>query len=98
MNTKLRPVELVVVFGILIAVVSGFSPAWKQTGAPTNRYYASIAMSADGRVILSVSSQNSPIFSTNGGSTWTTNSTIHGYTCAASSADGKTLIIPGGYS
>jgi photosystem II stability/assembly factor-like uncharacterized protein len=92
-TTNLNLLEMVLVFGILVLLVAGFTPVWTQTAAPTNNAYAWIASSADGKIVCAINSYRPALLSTNGGKTWTTNGTPTAAYGIAISADGTKLIM-----
>jgi hypothetical protein len=89
----LKLLEMVLLFGILVLLVAGFTPVWIQTSAPTNNYYAWIASSPDGKIVCAITSGSPALISTNGGSSWTTNGIPAAYAAIATSADGTKLIM-----
>jgi hypothetical protein len=74
---KRKFVDVILVAGLLITVVSGFAHTWNQATTLTSA--GATAMSADGRIICVVNSANHPVISTNSGATWAvaTNSLPH---------------------
>ena len=85
---KILP-EVVVLCAILMVVRYGFAQTWTQTSA-TVSVYQSITESADGRMIMAVSS-SSTVRSTNWGVTWNVIDSGFSYD-VRSSADGSKLI------
>ena len=86
---KLLP-EAIVICAILMVVSYGFAQTWtKKTGAFA--LAESIAISADGRIIMSVGS-DSPVVSTNWGSAWTSPTLVYGLNHIAASSDGLKVI------
>jgi photosystem II stability/assembly factor-like uncharacterized protein len=90
--------ETIVLCAIAIVVTYGFAQTWTQTSASTNQVWEAVACSADGKVILAVSSSEKPLISRDSGDTWTTNGGFIAYLCAASSADGTKLVAPALFS
>ncbi|MDD5139354.1 MAG: hypothetical protein PHY43_03720 [Verrucomicrobiales bacterium] len=87
--------EAIVLCAIVIAVSYGFAQTWTQTSA--NTYGASIALSADGKTVMSVGSDQ-PVISTNWGVTWTAFAPSLYFGDIASSADGTKLIAVRGFN
>ncbi|MGA2281611.1 MAG: hypothetical protein ABSG80_15060 [Verrucomicrobiota bacterium] len=91
MNAKLS--EAVLAAAIFVVVVSAFAQTWTQTSAPnTGGGWEAIAMSADGKKAVAVSSTAPPVVSADSGVTWTTNVVYHWFNRIASSADGTKWI------
>jgi len=91
MSSKL--LEVVLVFGILVLLVAGFTPSWTQTSATTNKSWLNVATSADGKIVCVITSGTPALLSTNGGKIWTTNGNLTAYISIAASADGTKLIM-----
>jgi len=81
-----------VVCGATLA--SAIAQTWIQTSAPTN-IWQHVAVSADATKITAVALVGANYTSTDGGSTWNSNSLRLAAHCIASSADGSTLIAVG---
>jgi photosystem II stability/assembly factor-like uncharacterized protein len=91
MNVKL--LEAVLAAAIFVVVVSAFTQTWTQTSAPnTGGGWEAIAMSADGKKAVAVTSTAPPVVSADSGVTWTTNVVFHWFNKIASSADGTKWI------
>lgn len=91
MNAKL--LEAVLAAAIFVVVVSAFAQTWTQTSAPNaGGGWEAIAMSADGRKAVAVTSTAHPAVSADSGVTWTTNMVFHWFNRIAASADGTKWI------
>ncbi|MGD0209290.1 MAG: hypothetical protein ABSC89_16965 [Verrucomicrobiota bacterium] len=91
MNVKL--LEAVLAAAIFVVVVSAFAQTWTQTSAPNaGGGWEAIAMSADGKKAVAVTSTAPPVVSADSGVTWTTNVVFHWFNQIASSADGTKWI------
>lgn len=87
MNSKL--LEAGLVLAIMVVVVSGFAQSWTKTGAPNvGGGYFSLAASADGRIIIAVTSTAAPTVSTDSGATWHTNTIFNWFNRIACTPDG----------
>ena len=90
---KAKLLEAVLVAAIFAVVMSAFAQVWTQTSAPnTGSGWEALALSADGRKAVAVSSTSPPIVSADSGVTWTTNAVFHWFNRIASSADGTKWI------
>ena len=92
---KSKYLDLILALALIAVVGSGFATVWTPRSVPGGAL--SVAMSADGRVILTVPSTSHPSISTNWGQTWAsvTNSPPWGdarQRGVAVSADGTTMI------
>ena len=93
---KVKFLEAALVVAIFVVIISAFSQTWTQSSA-TRSYNEFIVCSADGKVIMAVTSEEGarPAISTDWGLTWNTNSSWPDFKpCAAMSADGTMLIMP----
>lgn len=66
---KTKSLDVVLAFALILIVVSGFAQTWQKVN-PLG--FASLGMSADGRIICAIPSGARPIISTNSGTTWNT--------------------------
>ena len=83
--------------GIYISTNSGM--VWTRANAPTNQYWLAFCSSADGSKLAVIG--YGFLYSTNSGSTWTSNSSPNifaKWSGMASSADGNTLVLADGGS
>jgi photosystem II stability/assembly factor-like uncharacterized protein len=85
--------ELGLVIAIVAVIITGFAQTW--TSSTASSYWLTVASSADGKVLMTVNSGVRPLFSTNSGSTWSTNASWpNGYGMPTISADGTKLMVP----
>lgn len=92
---KIRMVEVVLGLVLACVVVSAFAQTWTLAGGTNRSEWSSIGSSADGKIICAVASGSFPIFSTDYGKTWSSNTTVSGVAHQnnmAITADGKTII------
>jgi photosystem II stability/assembly factor-like uncharacterized protein len=90
---KAKLLEAVLVAAIFAVVMSAFAQVWTQTSAPnTGGRWEALALSADGRKAVAVSSTSPPIVSADSGVTWTTNAVFRWFKQIAASADGTKWI------
>jgi photosystem II stability/assembly factor-like uncharacterized protein len=85
--------SFVILCCLLGIVTSAFSQTWIRTSAPTNNFWQTMAVSADGTKLLAVEQENIYI-STNSGNTWMAanpSPSSSSWQAAASSADGVIL-------
>ena len=97
METTRTFIRLFLIIGLLATASIVSAQTWMQTSAPTNQYWESVALSADGSKIIATGLLSCYFTSTNSGITWTSNSThsiaenIGSWISIASSADGNKL-------
>jgi photosystem II stability/assembly factor-like uncharacterized protein len=84
---------------LLIAVESASAQTWTQISAPTNEYWRAVASSADGSRLAALADPNQIWFSTNSGTSWTSNTVVFSNRFGlwenprlVSSADGSKLV------
>lgn len=86
---------LAAVAGLCAAFQNASGQSWTLTRAP-NRYWNSLASSADGTRLVAAGSSGSLFTSTDSGVTWNSNqlhTAADSFTCVASSADGTRLLV-----